>query len=367
MRAETEADMGFSCGIVGLPNAGKSAAGSPVAPYAFCTIDPKEGTVAVPDRRLDALAEILAPQKRTPATLTFVDIAGLVEGASRGEGLGNRFLGHIREMDAMVFVLRAFEDENVSHSAATIDPWSDLETVRAELLLADLETVRRRMERQYKGVKIGDKECKAEWDYLAGLDAHLDGGGAAATFPPGNEREAAWQDGLFLLTAKPALLVANFGEDDLPDGGQRLEGLKARAAAEGLAVIPVCGGLEMELAELDDPAERAVFMEDLGLGASALDRVVLEGYKLLDLITFYTPVGTELRAWTVPAGTSAATAAGRIHSDIEAGFIKAEVTGYDDFMDAGSEVRARDRGVARAEGRGYAVQDGDVIRFHFRA
>lgn len=366
--------MGFSCGIVGLPNAGKStifnaltAAGSPVAAYAFCTIDPKEGTVAVPDPRLDALAKILEPQKRTPATLSFVDIAGLVEGASRGEGLGNRFLGHIREMDAIVFVLRAFEDENVSHSAATIDPWSDLETVRAELLLADLETVRRRMERQYKLVKIGDKEGKAEWDYLKGLDAHLDGGAPAATFRPGNEREAAWQDGLFLLTEKPVMLVVNFGEDDLPDGGPGLAALRTRAAAEGLAVIPVCGGLEMELAELDDAEERAIFMEDLGLTASALDRVVLEGYKLLDLITFYTPVGTELRAWTVPAGTPAAAAAGRIHSDMEAGFIKAEVTGYDDFIDAGSEVRARDRGVARAEGRGYAVQDGDVIRFHFRA
>ncbi len=366
--------MGFSCGIVGLPNAGKStifnaltAAGSPVAAYAFCTIDPKEGTVVVPDPRLDALAGILEPEKKTPATLTFVDIAGLVEGASKGEGLGNRFLGHIREVDAVVFVLRAFEDENVSHSAPRIDPWSDLETVRAELLLADLETVRRRIERQYKLVKIGDKEGKAEWEYLRLLDAHLDAGNPAATRPPANEREAAWFDGLFLLTAKPVMLVANYGEDELPDGGEGMNELRARAAKEELAVIPVCGGLEMELAELDDPEERAVFMEDLGLHQSALDRVVVEGYALLDLITFYTPVGTELRAWTIPVGTPAAQAAGRIHSDMETGFIKAEVTAYDDFVAAGSEARARDRGLARAEGRGYEVQDGDVVRFHFRA
>lgn len=366
--------MGFSCGIVGLPNAGKStifnaltAAGSPVAPYAFCTIDPKEGTVAVPDTRLETLAGILSPQKRTPATMTFVDIAGLVEGASRGEGLGNRFLGHIREMDAVAFVLRAFEDENVSHVVPEIDPWADLETVRAELLQADLETVRRRMERQHKGIKIGDKECKAEVDYLTPLEAHLDSGGLAMTLPPANERETAWREALFLLTDKPAMLVVNYGEEDLPGGGARVEAIRSRAEAEGLPLISICGGLEMELGELDDAGERAAFMEDLGLAASALDRVVIQGYDLLDLITFYTPVGTELRAWTIPAGTEAARAAGRIHTDMEIGFIKAEVTGYEDFIDAGSEARARDRGIARAEGRGYEVRDGDVIRFHFRA
>jgi len=366
--------MGFSCGIVGLPNAGKStifnaltAAGSPVAAYAFCTIDPKEGVVAVPDPRLETLTGILAPEKKTPATMTFVDIAGLVEGASRGEGLGNRFLGHIREMDAVAFVLRAFEDENVSHTAPEIDPWSDLGVIRAELLLADLDTVRRRVERQDKAGKVGDKEAKAELEYLTRLDAHLDSGGLAAAMTPANEREAEWRAGLFLLTAKPAMLVVNFGEDDLPDGGARVAALRARAEAEGLVVIPVCGGLEMELAELEDPEERAAFMEDLGLVASALDRVVTAGYRLLDLITFYTPVGTELRAWTIPAGTHAAEAAGRIHTDMEQGFIKAEVTGYNNFVDAGSEARARDRGVARAEGRGYVVRDRDVIRFHFRA
>ena len=366
--------MGLSCGIVGLPNAGKStifnaltAAGSPVAPYAFCTIDPKEGTVAVPDPRLDVLAGILHPEKRTPATMTFVDIAGLVAGASRGEGLGNRFLGHIREMDAVVFVLRAFEDENVSHVAAQVDPSSDLETVRAELLLADLETVRRRVERQQKAARVGDKEAKAELEFLGRLDAHLDRGAPASTLAPATEREATWERGLFLLTAKPAMLVVNFGEEDLPDGGPRVAALQTRAAGEGLPVVPVCGGLEMELAELEDPGERAVFMEDLGLTASALDRVVAQGYRLLDLITFYTPVGTELRAWTLPAGTEAARAAGRIHTDMEAGFIKAEVTSYRDFLDAGSESRARDRGVARAEGRGYRVRDGDVVRFHFRS
>ncbi len=366
--------MGFSCGIVGLPNAGKStvfnaltAAGSPVAPYAFCTIDPKEGVVAVPDPRLEILSGLLKPEKTTPTTMTFVDIAGLVEGASRGEGLGNRFLGHIREMDAVVFVVRAFDDENVSHSATTIDPWEDLETVRAELLLADLETLRRRMERQRKAARVGDKDAGAEMEFLTRLDAFLDEGCLAASMPVANEWEAAWRDGLFLLTVKPAMIIVNFSEDDLPDGGPLVAELRARAAGEGLAVIPVCGGLEMELAELEDPEERAVFMEDLGLAVSALDQVVVAGYELLDLITFYTPVGTELRAWTLPAGTPAAGAAGRIHTDMETGFIKAEVTAFQDFVDAGSEARARDRGLARAEGRGYLVQDGDVVRFHFRA
>ncbi|MBM4371140.1 MAG: redox-regulated ATPase YchF [Deltaproteobacteria bacterium] len=366
--------MGFSCGIVGLPNAGKStvfnaltAAGSPVAPYAFCTIDPKEGVVAVPDPRLRTLAGLLHPERTTPTTLTFVDIAGLVKGASRGEGLGNRFLGHIREVDAVVFVLRAFEDENVSHVAPVLDPWADLETVRTELLLADLETVRGRLERQIKAAKVGDKEARAEVEFLESLAAHLDRGAPARTRVPGSEREAAWRDGLFLLTVKPALLVANIGEGELPGGGPLVEALRTRAAAEGLAVIPVCGKLEMDLAGIEDPGERSAFMTELGFAASALDRVVTEGYRLLELITFYTPVGPELRAWTIPRGTTAGRAAGRIHSDMERGFIRAEITSFEDFVAAGSEARARERGLARAEGRDYVMQDGDVARVHFRA
>lgn len=365
--------MSLSCGIVGLPNAGKStifnaltAAGSPVAPYAFCTIDPKEGTVAVPDSRLEILKSMVGPQKTTPTTLTFVDIAGLVEGASRGEGLGNRFLANIREMDALVFVVRLFQDPNVSHVSGVIEPLDDFEVVRTELLLADLESIERRLEKQQKMAKVGDAKARIGLPHLEALRAAVAGGLDAGSVTPANEEEQALTDSLFLLTCKPGFVVVNVDEAGLKDGDGRLAGLIKGFGERGLGVVPVCGKLEAELAELEDPEERAMFMEELGLAASALQRVVLEGYRLLRLVTFYTLVGTELRAWTIPRGTTAAKAAGRIHTDMEKGFIKAEVISFEVFSKAGSEQKARDRGLARIEGRDYQIQDGDIVRFHFR-
>ena len=364
--------MGFSCGIVGLPNAGKSTlfnaltTGSQmVAPYPFSTIDPKEGKVAVPDQRLDQLARLQKPQKTTPSHLTFVDIAGLVQGASKGEGLGNRFLAHIREMDVVALVLRLFADENVSHVAGRLDPLEDFHTLRTELLLADLDSLERRQEKDQKAAKVGDKVAGARAAAAQRLIDQVSAGRGLFGLAPHDEVEETLRRELFLLTDKPCFVLANVDEAGF-SGGPAFQTLAAALAAEGLQCLPLCGKLEMELAALDDPAERQEMMEALGLQRSALDQVVLAGYRLLNLRTFYTLVGTELRAWTIPEGTGAAQAAGRIHSDMEAGFIKAEVISFAHFVEYGSEARVRDHGLARVEGRDYEVADGDIVRFHFR-
>jgi GTP-binding protein YchF len=365
--------MGFTCGIVGLPNAGKSTifnaltgAGSPVAAYAFCTIDPKEGVVAVPDLRLARLAELVAPPQVTPTTLTFVDIAGLVKGAHQGEGLGNRFLSHIREVDAVVHVVRTFEAGNVSHVHGKVDPISDFEVVLAELMLADLETVQRRRDKSERMAKVGDRDARRQLDLLHRLEASLSRSIPASRVEPRDPKEAEVLRDLWLLSAKPALVVANIGEGQLGQEEELLGPLRRHLADYGVPVVSLCGELEMELTELE-PEDRQVFMEDLGLAQLGLEKLVEAGYSLLELVTFYTTVGAELRAWTVRRGTTAPRAAGRIHTDMEQGFIKAEVIPFGTFSQAGSEQAARKAGHARIEGKDYVIQDGDVVYFHFKA
>lgn len=365
--------MGFSCGVVGLPNAGKSTlfnamtgGNSPVAAYAFCTIEPKEGVVAVPDSRLTRLHGLTCSPTVTPTTLTFVDIAGLVKGASNGEGLGNRFLSHIREVDAVVHVVRLFESSTVSHVHERLDPVADFEVVLTELMLADLETVQRRRDKAERMAKVGDKDARRELEYLRRLEASLVRSIPASRVPPRDPREAQLQRDLWLLTSKPALLVANVSEEQMGMADDLLSSLRRHLADYGIPAVAVCARLEAELTEL--PAEdRGEFMAELGLDRLGLEVVVEEGYRLLNLATFYTTVGTELRAWTVPKGTAAPSAAGRIHTDMEEGFIKAEVIPFVDFEQAGSERAARRAGVARHEGRDYEIADGDVVYFHFRS
>jgi len=362
--------MGFKCGIVGLPNVGKStifnaltAAGAESANYPFCTIEPNIGIVTVPDQRLDDLAEIVNPQRVLPTTMEFVDIAGLVRGASQGEGLGNQFLGHIRSVDAIAHIVRCFEDENVVHVDGSVDPLRDVEVIQTELNLADLDSVEKRLLRISKLAKSGDKAAQSELAALDVVMAALNEGrpARAADLSP---EQVSLLAGLHLITSKPVLYVANVGETDLQEGNQFVSQLQDYAEAEGAELVAICGNIEAEISELPED-EKGEFLAELGLTESGLDRMIAAGYKLLGLETYFTAGVKEVRAWTIPAGCKAPRAAGVIHTDFEKGFIRAEVIAYADFIRCRGEAGAKEKGLMRLEGKEYCVRDGDVMHFRF--
>ena len=361
--------MAIQCGIVGLPNVGKSTlfnaltkAGIAAANFPFCTIEPNVGVVPVPDPRLAALSEIVKPEKVIPTAVEFVDIAGLVAGAAKGEGLGNKFLAHIREVDAIAHVVRCFENADVIHVNNKVDPIADIETIDTELALADLESVDKAIARFERVARSGDKDAKVKIEVLAKLRAALDAGKAARTVALDEDEKAAIRE-LFLLTIKPVLYVANVLEDGFEDN-PHLQAVRAHAASEGAEVVPVSAAIEEELSQLDD-ADRDDFLKDLGLDEPGLNRVIRAAYKLLGLQTYFTAGVKEVRAWTVKAGSTAPQAAGVIHTDFEKGFIRAETIGYDDFLKYKGEAGARDAGRLRLEGKEYRVQEGDVLHFRF--
>ena len=360
-------------GIVGLPNVGKSTlfnsltkAGAESANYPFCTIDPNVGVVTVPDERLNLLGDFYKSKKVTPAVIEFVDIAGLVKGASKGEGLGNQFLANIREVDALVHVVRCFEDSNVVHVDGSIDPLRDIETINLELVFSDLEILERRIAKVTKTARM-DKEAAKELAFLEKVKAHLEEGQLAITLETENEDEDAWLATYNLLTAKPVIYAANVAEDDIADDGannQYVQAVREYAAKQNSEVFVICAQIEEEISELDED-ERKMFLEDLGLTESGLEKLVRASYHLLGLMSFLTAGEDETRAWTIKIGTKAPQAAGKIHTDFERGFIKAEVVNYQDLLDCGSYAGAREKGLVRMEGKEYVVQDGDVILFRF--
>jgi len=361
--------MGIQCGIVGLPNVGKSTlfnaltkAGIAAANFPFCTIEPNVGVVPVPDPRLGALAEIVKPERVVPTAVEFVDIAGLVAGAASGEGLGNKFLAHIREVDAIAHVVRCFEHPDVIHVANKVDPIADIETIDTELALADLDSVDKAIARYERVAKSGDKDAKARIEVLGKLRAALDAGQAARTVALSDEERVLVRE-LFLLTMKPVLYIANVLEDGF-EGNPHLDAVRARAAGEGAEVVPVSAAIEEELSQLDD-ADRDEMLSSYGLDEPGLNRVIRAAYKLLGLQTYFTAGVKEVRAWTVKKGATAPQAAGVIHTDFEKGFIRAETIGYEDFIKYKGEAGAKEAGRLRLEGKEYKVAEGDVLHFRF--
>jgi len=362
--------MGFNCGIIGLPNVGKStifnaltAAGAEASNYPFCTIDPNVGVVPVPDPRLEEIAGRIQHEKVTPTTLEFVDVAGLVEGASKGRGRGNQFLAHIRPLDAVAHVVRCFQDPDVAHETGDLDPARDIEIVNLELVLADLEVVGRWEDRGRKSSKGGDRSAQRTVEICQTLGEVLNQGLFASSLQWEDAEDARTVAEMNLLTIKPVMIVANVGEDG---SHECLDAIQRIAQPQGMPVVPITGKMEAEIAEL--PAgDRRAFLEDLGLERSGLERMVQQGYALLNLVTFYTTAGVDIRAWTVKEGTPAPRAAGKIHTDMERGFIRAEVISYDEFIQAGSMSAAREQGKIRSEGKDYLIHDGDIALFRFRA
>ena len=359
-------------GIVGLPNVGKSTlfnaitnAGAQSANYAFCTIEPNVGVVAVPDERLDKLAEMYNPVKFTPATIEFVDIAGLVRGASKGEGLGNKFLSHIREVDAVIHVVRCFEDDDIIHVDGSVNAKRDIETINLELILSDLEMVERRIDRTSKAMK-GDKSLAAEYDFLQRLKTALENEQTARSVEC-DEEEKAILDSVALLTSKPVIYACNMSEADFVSGIDTNENYKAVceiAAAEGSEVLPICAGLEAEISSLSKE-DKEMFLEDLGVENSGLDLLIQRSYNLLGLISYLTAGQPEVRAWTIKKGTKAPQAAGKIHSDFERGFIRAEVVSFENLMACGTLAAAKEKGLVKSEGKEYVMKDGDIVHFLF--
>ena len=360
-------------GIVGLPNVGKSTlfnaitnAGVPADNYAFCTIDPNVGVVSVPDERLNWLAELHNPKKLTPAVIEFVDIAGLVKGASKGEGLGNKFLSNIRTTDAIVHVVRCFDDSNVTHVEGSTDPLRDIDIINLELVMADIEMVERRIDKAQKAMKGGDKKFAREVEVFGGLLEHLNEGKLARTYTDDAD-ELAMISTSDLLTLKKTIYVANLAENEInePESNKHYLAVKALAEEEGSQLLPICAKLEADIAELDDPDEKAMFMEELGVSECGLDRLIKSSYALLGLISFLTAGSDECRAWTIKRGTKAPQAAGKIHTDFERGFIRAEVIAFEDMKACGTMAAAKAKGLVRSEGKEYVMKDGDIVNFLF--